>query len=536
MVLLGEPYPEPAAPFESVRALLIKYKDRHPDKTAIYDLTQEKGVTWGELHDLANRVARFLHERGIAKGDRVALLSGENLEKLICWMGIWRLGAVVCPTNVEMNAVHMNRLLGHIEPKLILWHEGIDGPGLTSEIAVDKIMVAGWPAQGGAPGDELFAALAGISATPELDAENEADDLAAIHSTSGTTATPKSILSKHWAFWLNGFSSIDFIGLTADDKTLDYRSFGWNSPQILSLMPMLELGLTLHMARRFSRSRFFSWIKDHDITFAAGVPTVINMLLNETVGITADDIPSLRYMTCSTAPISPEQWQRFEDTYGVNLLPLYGFSEGGWVCGNRHYKRKPGTVGFPAKHQQFQIVDDEGAPSPPGVEGEVTVGGPQACIATISPEGEYEDHVGARLKTGDLAVMDEDGFVCVTGRSKDLIIRGGVNVAPLEIDHVLMKHPKVAEAAAVGRARSDLRRGDCLLRRRQARRRPQARRNQGPLRRIPSPLQNAQSVPLHRRAAQERPRQGAARRPPRAVDQGACRGVSKARLRYSGAA
>ncbi len=450
MVLLGEPYPEPELPFETVRSLLIKYKDRHPAKTAIHDLDQDKGITWGELHDITNRMARFLYDRGIRKGDRVALLSDENLEKLICWLGIWRLGAVVCPTNVEMNAAHMNRLLGHIEPKLILWHEGVDGPGLTSEIAVDKIMVARWPAGDDASADELFRALAGIAAAPELDIENDPEQIAAIHSTSGTTATPKSLISTHRAFWLNGQNSIDFIGLTADDRTLDYRSFSWNSPQILSLMPMLELGLSLHMARRFSRSRFFDWIKGHGITFAAGVPTVVNMLLNEPLGITAEDIPSLRYMTCSTAPLAPEQWRRFEEIYGVKLLPLYGFTEGGWVCGNRHYKRKPGTVGMPAKHQQFLIVDGQGEPCPPDVEGEVTVGGPQACMATISPEGEYDDLVGARIKTGDLAVMDVDGFVRVTGRSKDLIIRGGVNIAPLEIDNALMTHPKVAEAAAVG--------------------------------------------------------------------------------------
>ena len=450
MVLLGEPYPEPELPFETTRALLIKYKDRHPDKTAIHDLDQEKKITWGELHDLANRMASFLAERGIEKGDRVALLSDETLEKLICWLGIWRAGAVVCPTNVEMNAAHMNRLLGHIEPKLILWHESVDGPGLTAGIDTEKIMVGRWPAAGDAPAGELFAALAGVPARPDLDVDNEPDQIAGIHSTSGTTATPKSLISTHRAYWLNGQSSIDFIGLTAEDRTLDYRSFGWNSPQILSLMPMLELGLTLHMARRFSRSRFIDWIKDHRITFAAGVPTVINMLLNETVGVTAEDIPSLRYMTCSTAPLSPEQWQRFEDTYGVKLLPLYGNSEGGWVCGNRHYRKMKGTVGYPAKHQQFEIVDGEGAPCPPGVEGEVTVGGPQACVATISPDGEYEDTASVRIKTGDLAVMDEDGFVRVTGRSKELIIRGGVNIAPLEIDHVLMKHPGVAEAAAVG--------------------------------------------------------------------------------------
>jgi acyl-CoA synthetase (AMP-forming)/AMP-acid ligase II len=125
-------------------------------------------------------------------------------------------------------------------------------------------------------------------------------------------------------------------------------------------------------------------------------------------------------------------------------------SEAGWICGNRHYRRRMGTVGPPAKHQEFAIVDGEGRPCPPGVEGEVTVGGPQTCLGTISPEGVFERTRETRMKTGDLAVMDEDGFVRVTGRTKDLIIRGGVNIAPLEIDNVLLGNPRVLEAAAVG--------------------------------------------------------------------------------------
>jgi acyl-coenzyme A synthetase/AMP-(fatty) acid ligase len=252
------------------------------------------------------------------------------------------------------------------------------------------------------------------------------------------------------AYWLNGLNTIDFLGLTPEDRTLEYRSFGWNSAQVLSLMPWIVNGHSMYIAKRFSRSRFFDWIRKHQITFAAGVPTVVNMLLNEPTGVTAGDIPSLRLMTCSTAPLSPEQWKQFEDMYGVKLLQLYGMSEAGWICGNRHYRRRMGTVGPPARHQEFLIVDSEGNGCPPGTEGEVTIGGPQTCIATISPEGEWEDQRDVRMATGDLAIIDEDGFVRVTGRTKDLIIRGGVNIAPLEIDNVLMTHPKIREAAAVG--------------------------------------------------------------------------------------
>ena len=439
-------------PFESIRSVLMRHKARDPDKAAIVDLDQEIQISWGELSDAANRVARLLAANGVAKGDRVGLLSDECIEKLIIWMGVWRIGAVVCPLNIEINQAHIRELLHGLAPRLTLWHTDVDGPAMCEGLGGKVMRFAAWQrdATGNAAGDEFFDQLAALSPVPEVTDENGPDDTSCIFCTSGTTSTPKCVVYDHMAYWLNGLNTIDFLGLTADDRTLEYRSFGWNSAQVLSLMPWIETGLTMHIARRFSHSRFFDWIKTHGITFAAGVPTVINMLLNEPLGVSADDVPTLRLMTCSTAPLSPEQWKKFEDMYGVTLLQLYGMSEAGWICGNRHYRRRMGTVGPPAKHQQFVIVDGDENPCPPGTEGEVTIGGPQTCIATISPDGAYEDQRDKRMRTGDLAIMDEDGFVCVTGRTKDLIIRGGVNIAPLEIDNVVMAYPEVAEAATIG--------------------------------------------------------------------------------------
>jgi acyl-CoA synthetase (AMP-forming)/AMP-acid ligase II len=136
--------------------------------------------------------------------------------------------------------------------------------------------------------------------------------------------------------------------------------------------------------------------------------------------------------------------------YGVKLLQMYGMSEAGWICCNRHYNHRMGTVGVPALHQEFAIVDAAGKPCPANVEGEVTVGGPHCAVGYLLEDGSIDPIRGKRIKSGDLAVMDEDGFVRVTGRSKDLIIRGGVNIAPLEVDAVLLAHPLIADAAAVG--------------------------------------------------------------------------------------
>ena len=287
-------------------------------------------------------------------------------------------------------------------------------------------------------------------APASLPERNEAADLAGIFCTSGTTSRPKIVVYDHCAYWLNGLSTLECLGLTEDDRTLEYRSFGWNSAQVLSLMPFLEKGLTMHIARRFSHSRFFEWIRAHGITFAAGVPTVLNMLLNKPLGTTAKDVPTLRLMTCSTAPLTREQWLRFEEMYGVKLLQMYGMSEAGWMCGNRHYSSKMGTVGLAGAAPGARDRRPRGQAVPAQCRGRGDGRRAALRVGYLLDDGTIEPIRGKRIKSGDLAIMDEDGFIRVSGRTKDLIIRGGVNIAPLEIDEVLLKHPDVLDAAAVG--------------------------------------------------------------------------------------
>jgi acyl-coenzyme A synthetase/AMP-(fatty) acid ligase len=441
-----------AIEFHSVRSMLAQHAGRDPGKTALYSLDQKKSISFGEINRMANRVARRLVDQGIGKGDRVAILSDECLEKLILWMGIWRIGAVICPLNIEMNIAYVSELLRTLEPKLTLCHENLDCETMTRGVGGDIIRFSDWDpdASGDSEAEEFFAVLASDADGPEIDEENGPDDVACIYCTSGTTDKPKLIVFDHMGFWLFGLSSMEQVGHTENERTLEYRSFGWSSVQGMTLMPWLQTGCTLYFAGHFSQTRFFDWVRDHKITFSVGIPTAINMLMNRPVEVDEADVESLRIMSCSTAPLSPERWKQFEEMYGVNLCQMYGSSEAGWVCGNRHYAKKYGTVGPPSKHQEFQIIDEQGKPCPTGVEGEVTVGGPACCIASISTDGVWKNMTGTRIHMGDLAVMDEDGFVTVTGRLKDIIIRGGVNISPLEIDNVLLAFDKVAEAAAVG--------------------------------------------------------------------------------------
>ena len=441
-----------AIPYRPIGELLASYRARDPNKTAIVGLDQGTSITFGRLDRAVTVIALHLKSLGIGKGDRVLLLADETLEKLLLWIGLWRLAAIVCPLNIELNARHMAELSKTIGPKLILLEKGLDRKMLVGDATVPCVRFGTFydDPDRRDPEDEFFSAMTRGGTAADLLERNEAADLSAMFCTSGTTSRPKIVVQDHCGFWLSGLSTIDIVGLAAEDRMLEYRSFGWNSAQILSLMPFLELGLTLHIAKRFSHSRFLGWIQHHGITFAAGVPTVINMLLNTPLGHTAAEIPTLRLMTCSTAPLTRDQWKRFEDMYGITLLQLYGMSEAGWICGNRHNDRRIGTVGKPALHQEFDLVDASGARCPPNVEGEVTSGGPQTTVGYLLEDGSIDPIRGKRIKTGDLAVMDEDGFVHVTGRTKDLIIRGGVNISPMEIDEIVMAHDDVHEAAAVG--------------------------------------------------------------------------------------
>jgi acyl-CoA synthetase (AMP-forming)/AMP-acid ligase II len=467
----------PGIPYRPIAELFARYRDREPAKTAIIDVDSGSAITFGELDRMTNEIAGLLKRRGVTKGSRVLLLADESLEKLLLWFGIWRLGAVVCPLNIEINESVLADLVVAVKPVLILWHKDLDVDALVGDCRSPRVRFGVWSTAGD-PQDELFSRLSECE-TADLPERNQAEDLACIICTSGTTSRPKLVVYDHCAYWLNGLSTLECLGLTENDRTLEYRSFGWNSAQVLSLLPFLQKGLTMHIARRFSHSRFFEWIERYGITFAAGVPTVLNMLLSKPPphpplkgeGRTAEGSPgwdapppvggggrreapkhlsTWRLMSCSTAPLTAEQWLQFEAMYGIKLLQMYGMSEAGWVCGNRTYKNRIGTVGIPALHQEFAIVDAHGRRCPPGVEGEVTAGGPHTAVGYLRDDGTIEPIRPHRIKTGDLAIEDPDGFIRVTGRTKDLIIRGGVNIAPAEIDEVLLKHSGILEAAALG--------------------------------------------------------------------------------------
>ena len=282
-------------------------------------------------------------------------------------------------------------------------------------------------------------------------ATTQPQDTAVIFFTSGTSDRPKGVVLSFREHLSNIAPTADGFDITADDRIYDYRSFNWASAQLLGALVPLCRGASLIMAQKFSASRFFDHIREHGATVAAGNPTTINMLLGTESAAHRDNLPTLRFITSSSAPLLVEEWRRFEERFGIPIAQGYGSSETGWIAAIPGDARRFGTVGRPLAYHDLAIVDADGRRLPAGEIGHVEIG----CFVDndyryLAEDGTIKVNSRGRIRTGDLGLVDADGFLRLTGREKELIIRGGVNISPLEIDSLLMQQPDVVEVATVG--------------------------------------------------------------------------------------
>ncbi|MGE0743666.1 MAG: class I adenylate-forming enzyme family protein [Rhodospirillales bacterium] len=420
-----------------------------PDRLALRALDQDATLTWAELDDLTARVAAFLRARGIGPGDRVAVVVDNALEGVVLFYGVLRAGATFVAVAAESAPASAREMVARVAPKLVLVPAG----GAHGDVGADAPTLAfcRWsadPAQAAA--DAVFAALPPPGAGDPHVASPGPDDIAAIGFTSGTTGTPKGVMHSYRSFAAMGRHYVETWGLTERDRLLEYRSFAWVSAQAMALAPLVLAGCEVSVARRFSQSRFFDWVGTVRPTIVIGVPTVVNLLLERSADATAGDLAGVRFVTCSTAPLLAEQHRRFEATYAVPLVQHYGTSEGGVVAANPPAARRIGSVGRPGVAQVVRVVAPDGGPLPAGETGEVEVAGAQLAFGYLEADRSVTPLQGRAMRTGDLGHFDADGYLHLTGRSKDIIIRGGLNVAPVEVDGVLAADPSVAEAATVG--------------------------------------------------------------------------------------
>ena len=434
--------------YTDVNTLLEEHARRRGAKIFVESPDQGARITFGEFEALSRRFANFLGAEGVRPGDRVSVLAENSIEALIVFWGTLRAGVIVNPINVEIREKHVGQILDDVAPRLVFF--GRELAGDVRATWADKVASIPFGTRDAdLPADDLFVRLRAASAAPVATRPGRRD-WSCISYTSGTTDTPKGAIWTHEAYYAMSESSVDRLQITEADIVLDYRHFSWSSPSILSIGPTMQTGATLVLARRFSQTRFFDWLRDYGVTVAVGISAVINMLLARPVPVTRAELPKLRFMTSSTAPLSVDKHLEFEKTYGIPIVQLAGGTETGFMCGNDPARRKIGSIGRPTLNMRVRILDEADREVPPGEEGEMVVSGRQLASAYWQGPERLVPIPQDGFRNGDLARRDEDGYDYITGRKKDIIIKGGVNIAPLEITNCLLEHPDVADAATIG--------------------------------------------------------------------------------------
>ena len=438
---------------------IARAAERAPDKTWVVSADDGRTVSYGQLRDVVGRFASFLRGRGIGRNDRVALLANNSIEQLLCYFGVMAAGATVCTVHVEMNRNQLGSIFERLKPRLILRQDGLQLDDLLAETTVPHLRIG---RRDKPEADTLFAGLSGVAPSEPLppypppharegrEGAGPQDD-AIILFTSGTSAKPKGVILNFREYLLNIDPLAEGFGITADDRLYDFRPFSWNSAQTLGALTVVNRGATLVLAEKFSASRFFQHVRDHGVTIATGNPTTINILLNSEQTAHHDNLPTLRFVTSSSAPLLLEEWKRFEQKFGIPVAQGCGASEVSWIAAIPGEQRRLGRVGRPLRYHDLAIVDAEGRRLAAGEIGYVELGGlGDHPYRYLGEDGEVKTHSRGRFRTGDLGSLDADGYLTLTGREKELIIRGGAKISPVEIDSCLMQCAEVIEAATVG--------------------------------------------------------------------------------------
>jgi long-chain acyl-CoA synthetase len=416
---------------------------RDPERTAVK--LDDFRLSYAALDDASARTASLLRERGVRAGDRVGLMLPNVPHFAIAYYGVLRAGATVVPMNVLLKRREVEFLLADSGAKLLLaWHGFAEEAQLGAADAEVECMIVA-PAEFG----EL---LAGVAPLPDI-AERRPADTAVILYTSGTTGAPKGAELTHANLGRNAEVATRLFDLDADSMTLGslplFHSFG----QTCALNASVLAGAGVTLLPRFDPDRALEIVERDEVSVFMGVPTMYNALLNHP-DRARFDVSSLRLCVSGGASLPMELLHAFEREFGCKILEGYGLSETSPIASFNHpdRERKPGSIGTPIKGVEMKLLDSAGDDVPLGEVGEIVIRGhnvmkgywrkPEATAEAISAEGWFH--------SGDLARMDEDGYFFIVDRKKDLIIRGGYNVYPREIEEVLFSHPGVREAAVVG--------------------------------------------------------------------------------------
>jgi long-chain acyl-CoA synthetase len=436
----------------NLAVILSETTQSSPDKPAAVFTGGQ--LTYRELDQASDRLAATLAATGIKPGDPVALQLPNIPQFLISYFGILKSGGIVVPLNVLLKAPEVAFHLGDSGVRILITWEGILAEARKGAEAagLDQVYAVGHaePSDGVMPFERLLAAE-----VPRYEmAAREPTDTAVVVYTSGTTGRPKGAELSHMGLYMNADIPGRLFGVRPDDVVVAvlpwFHVFGLSS--VLNVC--VRFGCTMSLVPRFTAAAVLAVIERDHATIFDGVPTMFADLLS-CPDLDGYDLSSLRIAISGGASIPAPLLDAFEERFGVLILEGYGLTETASTTtfNVSEDERRAYSVGKPIWGTQTQVWDEQGRPLPPGPEqvGEVVTRGMHVMKGYLhNAEATARAFTGDWLHTGDLGYFDEDGFLFIVSRKKELIIRGGYNVYPSEIENVLHAHPAVAEAAVVG--------------------------------------------------------------------------------------
>jgi long-chain acyl-CoA synthetase len=423
--------------------ILADAAERFGDRPALK--LDDAVMTYAQLDEASARVAGLLAQRGIGPGDRIGIMLPNVPYFAVAYYGVLRAGGIVVPMNVLLKGREVSFYLTDPGAKLLFaWHDFADAAAQGAEEAGAAVVAV-------APGE--FESLLAEAEPASAVVDREDDDTAVILYTSGTTGKPKGAELTHGSLLRNCEISATRLAQAGEEDVLLgalplFHSFG----QTCGLNASVRVGACLSMIPRFEPGKALEIIERDKVTVFQGVPTMYHAMLNHP-GAEDADVSCLRACMSGGAAMPVEVMRGFEEAFGCQVLEGYGLSETSPVASFNHpdAERKPGSIGTPIEGVEMRVVDDEGGEVAPGEVGEIAIRGHNVMKGYWGrPDATEEVMRDGWLHTGDMAKIDEDGYFFIVDRKKELIIRGGYNVYPREVEEVLYEHPAVSEAAVVG--------------------------------------------------------------------------------------
>ena len=406
---------------------------------------EDQEWSYAALDALANRYANYFRCAGLRRGDRVSMLVGNDVMLVGAYFGAFRAGLVANPINTRLTASEIAYIVNHADARC-----AVVGNDMMPVFEQVKRLLAQPP---------LVLAL-GPEALKHVDAgavrveSIEGDDDALLIYTSGTTGKPKGVLLTHSNVVSAALLVRDAFEMTPADRTFCVMPLFHTNALMFSHLPFLAAGGSVGLQRKFSASRFWDECKRHGASSSSASPTILALLLEHEATGPPRGGTGLKYLKVASAPTPVELAERFESRFGAGLLlETFGLTETTAISTMNPLegRRKFGSIGKVLPPQALRILDNNGHDLPVGEVGEIALSGPTIMKGYLKdPANTARAFADGWFLTGDMGRLDADGFAFIVGRKKEMILRGGENISPLEIEEVANRHPDVRESAVVG--------------------------------------------------------------------------------------